>query len=390
MKFALQFSAKHKSLKAIASVLTTTALLAACAPANPQKMAPPEAELSATESAPINSRVDFVPKADILFVVDNSDSMKEHQAKLKANIANFVKAFDGNKRLDFHIGVVSVFDSKRYGKVVQNFKPIGEMYTVKAEGAQAGALGSNYVTRFDGYQKVLGDTIEIGTIARGTDKNDLGGPEFEESFSPVLAALDGKNVGFLRPEAHLAVIMVTDANDESSISAEKLQSELRRIKGTDTMFSTYAVLATGKDPKTGKACKQDPGGGPDRILEFIRLTKGQSFSLCDGAYGQKLAQAGRSIEQAASKDAHIALEQVPEEGTLEVVIAGTNEKIDFKYDADHIAVIVPASAMANQPADAQIEIRYKPIDSNVLGTNRTRAASVEEEVPAATPAPTKK
>jgi len=43
----------------------------------------------------------MVKKGDVLFVIDNSDSMLVKQESLKKNIDRFVEAFEKNARLDF-------------------------------------------------------------------------------------------------------------------------------------------------------------------------------------------------------------------------------------------------------------------------------------------------
>jgi hypothetical protein len=360
-----------------AAIVLTALAVSACAPPNPQKMAPPETYGQGVQSAPIASKVAFKPKVDILFVIDNSDSMVKHQENLKRNVDRFVEAFEANKRIDFQIGVTTVFDSRRYGPVVQQgFHPIGQLYPVKngQPAAAPGDLTQNFVTRVPGYTEILGNTLKIGVVPRGTDKNDLGGPEFEELFSPIVAAIDGRNIGFVRPDAHLAVIMITDADDVSSIAPSKLASILSQTKQNDaSMFSTYAVLSLSKN------CPKDPGNRTHpnaQILEFLKDTHGHAYDLCDPHYGSKLAEAGRLIAKQADKAVKIPLEQIPEHGTLQVKFAGTNQDVPYQYDPYAYTITIQSSAMDGQPADAQIEVTYTPVDVRRLGTPRTKAAGL--------------
>lgn len=380
---------KNLSLKAVAPVgaLALTMALMSCAqPSNPERMAPAASTQMASDSKPIETTAVFQPKVDILFVIDNSDSMKDHIAKLATNIDRFVAAFKKNERVDFQIGVVSVFDSVRYGPKVKDFHPLGVFYPVK----RASAGGMTFVTRNEPeYEKTLSETLKIGTIARGTDENDLGGPEFEETFTPALAALDGRNVGFLRPEAHLAVIMITDADDVSSVAVSKMKAELKRIKGGDaSMVSTFAVLA--------RTCaKVDPGikgTGPAKILQFIKETGGSAYDLCeddrkgrkkgDPTYGDRLAEAGNLIAKKATKTLRVPLEAPPASDakgvtTLRVVFhegAGPIDEVERSricatgenqlkktvwYDAEKQQVVVPGSAMQGRPVSTTIQICYE-------------------------------
>jgi hypothetical protein len=357
--------------------------LSACAPANPQKMAPPETYGQSNQSASVDAKAAFQPKVDILFVIDNSDSMLKHQENLKANINRFVEAFEANKRIDFQIGVTAIWDSRTYGVTSTNFHPLGQLYPLQnGQAPQPGAVG-NFVTRAPNYMTVLGNTLKIGTVPYKE-----GGPEYEELFSPVAAAIDGRNVGFIRPDAHLAVIMITDADDVSSIAPTKLASLLRQAKqGDSSMYSTYAVLSL------SSSCPKDPGNRSNsnaRILEFLKTSNGQNyannhaFDLCAANYGAKLAEAGRMIaKQAADKPAKIQLEQIPEDGTLVAKLGGVeiyNDAKKFagtnkcKYDAYAYTLTCPSSLMDGQAGDAQIEVAYTPVDPSRIGTPRTKSS----------------
>lgn len=362
---------------AAASSLSLLAL--ACAPANPALTHPAientvENFGQANESVAAGAKLAFKPQVDILFVIDNSDSMVKHQEKLKANIDKFVSAFETNKRIDFHIGVTTVWDSRRFGPIVkEGFHPLGALYPV------AGSPSQTFVTRAPGYMRVLGETLKIGVVARGTDAHDLGGPEFEELFSPVVAAIDGRNAGFIRPQAHLAVIMMTDADDVSSVAPSKLASILEESKSGDTsMISTYAVLSM------SPSCPKDPGNDPRKmpagyklngqILEFLKDTHGHAFDLCDSKYGVKLAAVGNQIAKSASKAMKIQLEQVPEDGTLTVTFASNGDAVPFQYDPYNYTITVPSSAMDGRADDEQIQVNYTPVDVNRLGTDRTKSS----------------
>ncbi len=371
----------QNALTAVA-LSSATLLAMACAPANPQVGAPLETFETDAQQAPVSTRVAFKPEVDILFVIDNSDSMAKHQDTLKRNIDRFVESFERNKKIDFHIGVTSIYDSSRYGKTTKFgfFVPIphalGALYPLKDGSAapqavvgQPAPLAPNFVTRVPGYNKILGETLKIGTIPRGTDLKDLGGPEVEELFTPVAAAINGQNVGFIRPEAHLAVILISDADDISNVSPSKLKQLLVSSKNNDpTMISTFAVMPMGN-------CERDAGFKNKPIVavpEFLRMTNGQAYNLCDPKYGDKLAEAGRLIEQATSQKIRIDLDGIPQDGTLKVRIAATGQDVPFLYDSHDYTVTISSEVMENQAADAQVEVTYTPIAVGRIGTGRVK------------------
>ena len=85
----------------------------------PRLMAPPkpdpkpQAKIKGEASA-TGLDVVYNPRVDILFVIDNSRSMKEDILTLRRNIRTFADKLSENSVMDYHIGAVTVFDSGRF------------------------------------------------------------------------------------------------------------------------------------------------------------------------------------------------------------------------------------------------------------------------------------
>lgn len=340
--------------------------LSGCAPDNPPKTGV-DVLSTLPQEAPIPQEAELKPKVDILFVIDNSASMIEHQERLKKNIDRFVEAFERYDSLDFHIGAVSIFDSRRFGPIIKDFYPIGQLRSLRDPVHPGEKIdGPSFVTRVPGYKDILGETLKIGT-------QDLlhGGPEFEEIYSPIVAALDGRNADFLRADAHLAVIMMTDANDDSAISNAQLRDYLWNLKGQNTdKYSTYAALAL-------DGCKQDPTSGyPQKIVDLVESTGGKYFNLCDENYGDRLAEAGRLIQKKASR-VKIDLKARPELDTLKVRYNGEDLQQDpvkgWTYDPEKVAIIVSGDAELKSAPGAKIEIEFVPIDPRRVQAGRAKS-----------------
>jgi hypothetical protein len=130
-----------------------------------------------------------VDEVDILFVVDNSASMQEEQAALASGFESFVSELE-LANANFHIGVISTSQD-----------------TTDPE--RGYLLGDTpYLTAEDDYLTEFRKRVELGT--NGSDK-EKGLQAAAYALSPEM--LVTYNGSFLRPEANLLVIIVSDEED---------------------------------------------------------------------------------------------------------------------------------------------------------------------------------
>ena len=170
-------------------------------------------------SEPRVVQVDTPVKLDLLFMIDDSPSMQEEQANLARN---FPRLIDELKKLptgfpDLHLGVVSsdlgAGTSAACGSTVGDravlqvrpgcgLDPKNGRYLVSENGGTS--------NNFDGdLSDVFACLAELGTQGCG----------FEHQLQAVRLALSGlvtENSGFLRSEAHLAIVYITDEYDCSA------------------------------------------------------------------------------------------------------------------------------------------------------------------------------
>ncbi len=401
--------------KSFLITLTGVGLLVAgligCSPDSPKLMAPPE-KYYATETDGGTFKVEFNPKVDILFLVDNSASMKDTQEALSHNIDRFVETFVKNEIVDFHIGVVSVFDSRRQKPEVPNFYALGQLRPVK--NTKSAASKAAFITReTPDYVQALKSSIKLGVLdlwsdeckAEAKQKNVqpkdhcpyFGGPEYEELFSPVKAALSdpmrsGPNAGFYRPEAHLVVVLISDAKDSGvSTSAPELKDFLLNdLKGGNkSLLSVYGVLF----PKDVMVCKSpvdpnsvikaDPSRGPDPTKASNNGTTPLDpwdfvgadavMSMCDSNYGDRLAKIGNDIRRRTlSRIIHLPIQA--EGQTIEVrygsqVIPQNRDK-GWTFNTDRSEILVSGNVEIQPEEDAQIVVRFVPINPNNVSNDR--------------------
>lgn len=127
---------------------------------------------------------------DVLFVVDNSGSMADDQEILASNFDAFIDAAAGEPNLDFHLGVTTT--------------------------DVLGGTGGPFVAPFlrdssAGLATQFAEQVHVG----------VGGSGLELGLEAMRRALDdfasSTNAGFLRSEAALSVVIVSDEEDSGAI-----------------------------------------------------------------------------------------------------------------------------------------------------------------------------
>jgi hypothetical protein len=241
-------------------------------------------------------------KMDIVFVVDNSGSMGEEQANLAVNFPKFVSVLDQTKAsngapIDYRVAVTTT------GK---SYKLIGPFGIGDSEKGDDGAFRNNC-----GGSKRWLERSEASASFACRAQVGTGGPSEEMPLECMRLALtdrmtDGTNAGFVRNDALLAVVFLTDEDDCSfkgtqlnegfgdlceSNGAEAPEAyalTLDVIKGDRARWAT-AVIA-------GKTtCQSTFGSAAEakRLGRFVTATgKNAVFSsICEGDLSKGLEEA---------------------------------------------------------------------------------------------------
>lgn len=349
-------------------------------------------------------QLDFNPQVDILFVTDDSDSMRSAQQNLFDNMEKFTRGITKNKMIDFHIGVISVWDSSEpYIKANAGKYGIGELRHIKDSKGQR--YNRRYAIKTDS-RDIIASTLKIGAVPLKD-----GGPEWEEMFSPLAAALEKSgrgavNEGFFRQDAHLVVIFLTDAEDSSkNITPEQMAQTLLEFKGNrPEKLSVYGALVrasdpdsikdwsmrvhpkyhpecfdmTAKTPKNNGLCK---GFGPELIERMILKANENSgtpqeirekyiIAIASKQFGTDLAKIGDSIT-AKTLEKEILLSQRPrlDEKGLPMVrvsygaqVIPLSDKGGWLYNPVNNSVVLPGNINYNYVEGARFTIELVPLN----------------------------
>jgi len=265
-------------------VLTVIATAGACDTTRFTMRQPPGQQVDVFRQA-------TVPNVDVLWVVDNSDSMVEEQQALADSFQDFYKFISNTA--SFHIGVIStdVHNPDHSGKL------LGEVRIITNETPDA--------------EEVFRENVNVG----------IGGTGNEQGFNAAHMALTeplifGHNAGFLQEDAHLFIIFVSDEDDGSfgEVKYYLKVFELLKGKGNDGIIKAAAVV--GPAPEVPEQCRVEKDVKPGfRYAELAEKSGGIVLSICDDNFATNLDELGFS---AAGLKRYFALSRRADSGTIQV------------------------------------------------------------------------
>lgn len=350
---------KNQIVRQSVSALMAVAFLAGCSKGSTSY------SLLTDEESYQQQAVLIPKKIDILWVVDNSGSMRTSQENLAANFQSFIQRFQ-NKNYDFRMAVTttdayhkqfnanSVLARIRDGGRFDHVAPMTGTYTTSS--------GVFVMTR---------DTPNLETVFNINIMQGIKGDGNErplESFKQAL--LEPWNADFRREEAFLAIIAVTDEEDSSRSTApgvspagplytpESYVAFLNDFTKFDTYGKNYSVNAISVNDA---ACRDSLRNGQSiatRLGKLTELTGGVKTSLCSN-FGESLELISDSIIKLA---AVFKLSREPDVSTLSVKVDGQIVPKDssngWSYNAADLTITFHGDSVPG--ADAKIEIDFYP------------------------------
>jgi hypothetical protein len=228
-----------------------------------------------------------VPKADVLFTIDNSGSMEPYQTSLANNFASFI-SYAQAANVEWQIGVTTT-------DMDEGDPPPSPGLPAVPPGAQGRLLGDAL------NPKILTPTTpDVANKFRAKVNVGLAGSTNEQGLEASLRAVTpplsvNENAGFVRPDASLAIVLVTDARSQSDQDAAYYVDSFLNIKGFNnaTLFSFNAIA--GFNPNPPATCKYDEGPDDGTFAEVVAQTHGLREEICTTDWSASL----KSIGQAA-------------------------------------------------------------------------------------------
>jgi hypothetical protein len=160
-------------------------------------------------------------KVDLVFVIDNSGSMSDEQINLVNSFPDFVSAMQ-TQLVDtdsYHVGVVTS-DASLFN--VPGCNQHGSL-VVRTGGANSSnqtcgpyATGKNFMDETDNLAQKFACAGQVGTEGDGNEQPMYA---LQQALGAQLGAPGACNDGFLRPDALLVVVVITDEEDDHEVQA---------------------------------------------------------------------------------------------------------------------------------------------------------------------------
>jgi len=273
-------------------------------------------------------------QVDILLVVDDSGSMAPYQERLGANFEAFLTYF-WDAMVDYQIGIVTTDVFTDTPGTIH-----GEIITADTINAAV----------------VFNDTVNVGTEGTGLEMG------MESARLALLSAAGGgDNSGFLREDAYLSVIFVTDEDDASPLSMSTYVKEYRALKANrrDALHASALVVTELEncDPDV-----QDDSSMGARYIGAAEASGGIVRDICSEDFETIIADL--SLNTSRLRDTFY-LAEPPDTETLVVTVDETEVPCDdgtWTYTlTEHLgaetgAIVFDSTNMP--PLSSKITVRY--------------------------------
>ena len=284
-------------------VAILASLLCACGaePGSPPPVGPPPVDevwpetgdSSSTGSPARESTGDGLCRAvDLLFIIDNSLSMQEEQDSLVASFPGFIGGIEEllGPTTSYHVGVIT---TDRYAHNDDDCRQIGAL-TTRTGGLMSSdracgpfAAGGGYMTAEDDLSTAFACAAHVG-IDGAWDERPMDALRHTLSGDPPQIA--ACNAGFLRDEALLVIVLITDEDDVTSFGNPGTWHDTITRAKDEASIVLLSLLSV------DDACQTEPS--PRLTSLTHRFQHGLVRDICAPDYAPFFAEALESIATA--------------------------------------------------------------------------------------------
>ncbi len=211
-------------------------------------------------------------KVDILLVVDNSCSMEPYQQKLGSNFDSFLTFFlEGD--VDYQIGVTTTSASEAV--YTSYYDPPCSQADIDAIPSPGTLVQDTIITPDtpDG-ESLFSDIVNVGICGDGSERG-LASAKMALDF----AALGTFNDGFIREDAFLSLIFVSDEQDSSYLGVNDYITAYQESKSAERASVNASALVV-QDPASCTPSQQEYAVEGTRYIDVAEQTGGIVGDIC--------------------------------------------------------------------------------------------------------------
>jgi hypothetical protein len=262
---------------------------------------------------------DIQPKADILLVVDDSCSMADKQQALANNFTSFIQ-YAVAANVDYQIGVTTTTEAQT--ECVPGF---GCNISNQSKG-WGGRLVRDTST---GLKFVKPTTPAVSSVFSRLVNVGTDGAGGEQALACATLALtppivSSENAGFVRTDANLAVVIISDASDQSTQPVSYYQNLLVNVKGFQRLsYFTFSAI-TPRQSVVPAGCSYDSSAAgasatdnSTRYDPIVQFTSGVADEICNTNWSTTLQNLGRT---AFGYRTQFYLNNSPDTATTQVIV----------------------------------------------------------------------
>lgn len=284
-------------------------------------------------------------KVDILFVIDNSKSMLQHQQRLAARVPDMINALN-QLRMDYHVAVTTTTMTTNASTYPMTRQILGTPKYLTA--SNINLLAARLVNGTAGSDN-----------ERGLDALAYVTGVYANSQAP----------GFLRSDAFFSVIILGDEEDQSSEFGDGSSNDFINYMNSfrpNFKDGGRAWIANFIGTIANESC-DNLGGTPSKGIKYMKLvdySNGVKESICSNDYTVALANIKARIIERITE---YRLKDIPDKLTIRVTVGGVTIfedaangwTLETETVSGKIIYIIKFHGAAIPAADQQVNVDYR-------------------------------
>ncbi len=270
-------------------------------------------------------------EVDILMVIDNSGSMGDNHTNLGQRFGNL---FNSNLQgVDWQMAFIGIC-------------PNDNFYQLKG---------------IDGNHQILSPQLgNPGEIFRSTISSGQGSGCSTMEFETILNMINSPEThpaGFFRPDALLAIVIVTDERDTTDVKASDIITAVKDNFGEFKQFAAYGLIVEPGDVE----CDQQEPDVHYKVADLAQKTGGITGSICATDYSSIMANIGTHIEEILVYHEVMLRHANVVESSVNLTCSLSQNSIecpDWEFDAESNKILFDTPPEAG--VTVQISYNYQP------------------------------